>query len=161
MRIPATHSRTASTRLDTRGPDNGLARGRSMWKGKMEAKPRRAHAARCQGLQKLRKNWKLVDKPGSVGAFIKNTLAAIPLGRALLRGSSDRPGSGAGRAFYFPIWSCSGWGLPCQFCCQSCGRLLPCRFTLAWSPETGAIGGLFSVALSVALGLERLTAPGG
>ncbi len=39
----------------------------------------------------------------------------IPLGRPLLTGSSDLPGSlnGAGRS-YSPIWSCSAWGLPCQ-----------------------------------------------
>jgi hypothetical protein len=24
-----------------------------------------------------------------------------------------------------PIWSCSGWGLPCHFCCQKRGGLLP------------------------------------
>jgi len=24
-----------------------------------------------------------------------------------------------------PIWSCSGWGLPCRFCCQKRGGLLP------------------------------------
>ena len=49
-----------------------------------------------------------------------------------------------------PIWPCSGWGLPCRPCCQWRGALLPHRFTLACAPETGAIGGLFSVALSVA-----------
>jgi hypothetical protein len=30
-----------------------------------------------------------------------------------------------------PIWSCSGWGLPCRFCCQKRGGLLPRRFTIA------------------------------
>ena len=30
-----------------------------------------------------------------------------------------------------PIWSCSGWGLPCRFCCQKRGGLLPHRFTIA------------------------------
>jgi hypothetical protein len=29
-----------------------------------------------------------------------------------------------------PIWSCSRWGLPCRFCCQLRGALLPHRFTL-------------------------------
>jgi len=47
-----------------------------------------------------------------------------------------------------PIWSCSGWGLPCHHCCQRRGALLPHHFTL-----TGAmvwrLGGMFSVALSV------------
>ena len=30
----------------------------------------------------------------------------------------------------FPIWSCSGWGLPCRFCYQKRGALLPHHFTL-------------------------------
>ena len=30
-----------------------------------------------------------------------------------------------------PIWSCSGWGLPCRFCYQKRGGLLPHRFTIA------------------------------
>jgi hypothetical protein len=30
-----------------------------------------------------------------------------------------------------PIWPCSRWGLPCRDCYQSCGELLPHRFTLA------------------------------
>jgi len=30
-----------------------------------------------------------------------------------------------------PIWFCSGWGLPCRFCCQKRGGLLPHRFTIA------------------------------
>ncbi len=29
-----------------------------------------------------------------------------------------------------PIWSCSRWGLPCRFCCQKRGALLPHPFTL-------------------------------
>ena len=52
---------------------------------------------------------------------------------------------------YDPIWTCSGWGLPCQVCRQPRGELLPPRFTLACAE---AIGGLFSVALSV--GSRRL-----
>jgi len=30
----------------------------------------------------------------------------------------------------FPIWSCSGWGLPCRFCYHKRGALLPHHFTL-------------------------------
>ena len=30
-----------------------------------------------------------------------------------------------------PIWPCSRWGLPSHACYQSCGELLPHRFTLA------------------------------
>ncbi|AHA28066.1 hypothetical protein lam_720 [Candidatus Liberibacter americanus str. Sao Paulo] len=31
-----------------------------------------------------------------------------------------------------PIWSCSRRGLPCHFCCQKCGELLPRHFTLTF-----------------------------
>ncbi len=57
-------------------------------------------------------------------------------------GSSYPPGRGEAG----PIWSCSGWGLPCRWCYHQRGALLPHLFTLTdWSPA----GGLFSVALSV------------
>ena len=46
-------------------------------------------------------------------------------------------------------WPCSGWGLPCRRCCQPRGGLLHHRFTLACA-ACAAIGGLLSVALSVA-----------
>ena len=48
-----------------------------------------------------------------------------------------------------PIWPCSRWGLPCRGCHHPRGELLPRRFTLACAPVYWAIGGLFSVALSV------------
>jgi hypothetical protein len=52
-------------------------------------------------------------KPVSVSP--KNGAAIIPLGRKLLSGSSNLPGSrnGASRSCS-PIWSCSAWGLPCR-----------------------------------------------
>jgi hypothetical protein len=34
-----------------------------------------------------------------------------------------------------PIWPCSHWGLPSHDCYQSCGELLPRRFTLACMPK--------------------------
>src|SRR5579884_239421 len=46
-----------------------------------------------------------------------------------------------------PAWPCSDWGLPCRVCYQTRGGLLPHRFTLTLRTK----GGLFSVALSVAL----------
>ena len=60
--------------------------------------------------------------------------AAIHLGRASPRASSDLPGSGAGHACRSPIWSRSRWGLPCHRCCHRRGALLPHLFTLtrAW-----------------------------
>lgn len=50
-----------------------------------------------------------------------------------------------------PIWPCSDWGLPCHRCYQRCGGLLPHRFTLTLRGLATSRGGLFSVALSVAL----------
>ena len=51
--------------------------------------------------------------------------ATIPLGRALLRGSSNQPGrlSQSQPCISYPmhaipIRSCSRWGLPCRRCCQ-------------------------------------------
>ena len=80
---------------------------------------------------------------------------AIHLGRASPHASSDLPGSSAGHASpyarkapdSFPIWSCSRWGLPCHHCYQRRGALLPHHFTLTHGRE--AVGGIFSVALSV------------
>jgi len=59
-----------------------------------------------------------------------------------------RDSDGAGRPSSL-IWPCSGWGLPCDPCHQGPGALLPHRFTLACAARA-AIGGLLSVALSVA-----------
>ena len=87
-------------------------------------------------------------KPGSVARTVSprlplsetvSALAAIPLGQALLRGSSNQPGrsmrntsavrpEGLRRAA--PIRSCSEWGLPCRDCYQPRGALLPHPFTL-------------------------------
>jgi hypothetical protein len=36
-----------------------------------------------------------------------------------------------------PIWSCSGWGLPCRRCCHRRGALLPHHFNLTAPPEGG------------------------
>src|SRR4029077_10610270 len=63
----------------------------------------------------------------------------IPLGRALLRGSSDLPGGCDAPSRHvpeaeapgsLPIWSCSVWGLPCPLHCCNGGALLPHLFTL-------------------------------
>ena len=40
----------------------------------------------------------------------------------------------------FPIWSCSGWGLPCHRCYHRRGALLPHHFTL-----TGPVAGTWAV----------------
>jgi hypothetical protein len=72
---------------------------------------------------------KRVFKPSSVSPGPERVI--IPLARALLPGSSDLPGS-IERATLkrSPIWSCSGWGLPCRPCHQGRGELLPRLFTL-------------------------------
>jgi len=73
-----------------------------------------------------------------------------------------------------PIWSCSGWGLPCHLCYQKCGGLLPASLstgrilgtrTVSPSPDPTSVLGsnvaipcikrrpladYFSVALSIA-----------
>ena len=46
------------------------------------------------------------------------------------------------KATRVPTWSCSGWGLPCPFCCQFGGALLPHLFTLPAYPFLES-GGLF------------------
>jgi hypothetical protein len=58
-------------------------------------------------------------------------MTTIPLGPALLAGSSNLPG-GLGRAALnrLPIWSCSVRGLACRWPCGQRGALLPHLFTL-------------------------------
>ena len=63
--------------------------------------------------------------------------AIIPLGRTLLRGSSDLPGSCGAPSRHAvpegtssPIWSCSVWGFPCHRHYWQRGALLPHLFTL-------------------------------
>ena len=83
----------------------------------------------------------------------------IPLGRELPHASSDLPGSFERATLRrSPIWSCSGWGLPSQLGHPSCWWSLtppfhPCLCLgisgLAARAGVLAIGGLFSVALSV------------
>jgi len=76
---------------------------------------------------------------------------AIHLGVSLPTRSSNLPGQQRKNTPYaIPIWSCSGWGLPCRHCHQQRGALLPHPFTLACTAKA-AIGGLLSVALSLRL----------
>jgi len=55
--------------------------------------------------------------------------------------------AGSPRLLAIPIWSCTGWGLPCRRRYRNRGALLPHRFTLTFGPKP--LGGLFSVALSL------------
>ena len=59
-------------------------------------------------------------------------------------------GSHQPHAACVPTWSCSGWGLPCPFCYQTGGALLPHLFTLTPIRYYRG-GGLFSAALSLGL----------
>ncbi len=101
-----------------------------------------------------------VLSPRTVSLRTSAGVAAIHLLGGLLRRSSSQPGSlGAKHAYpscerrETPIRPCSGWGLPCGCRCRPPGALLPHPFTLACPPtpeEARAIGGLLSVALSLA-----------
>ncbi len=77
--------------------------------------------------------------------------AAISLGPGSPPASNDLPGGPwRGPSPALPIRSFSGWGLPCRRRHRSRGALLPHRFTLAAHRRAGGVGGLFSVALSLA-----------
>ena len=73
------------------------------------------------------------NKPSSVPR--RAAARTISLGRPLPTASCSLPGTariaplGAGSPS-FPIWPCSGWGLPCHACHQTRGALLPHPFTL-------------------------------
>ena len=109
------------------------------------------------------KGWKRLPRDASCrGRAISRILfpegggdhfSGTPLARRLER--PTRKSRGAGRsssagALSFPIWSFSDRGLPCPPCHHVGGELLPHRFTLACVARA-TIGGLLSVALSVAL----------
>lgn len=84
------------------------------------------------------KERKYACKPDSVQAPT-GAPATIPLDGPLLNRSSHLPAHAeealpTHRACV-PIWCCSGWGLPCQFCCQNCGGLLHHRFALACAAQ--------------------------
>jgi hypothetical protein len=77
-------------------------------------------------------------KPNSVSTFARalrhelRWMTTIPLGPALLTGSSDLPG-GFQRAVVkrLPIWPCSVRGFACHLSYDRCGALLPHLFTIA------------------------------
>ncbi len=96
------------------------------------------------------------DKPVFVPR--RSKVAAIPLDRPSLDGSSNLPGSpnGAGRSCS-PIWSCSAWGFACQPHYCGCGALLPHLFTL--TATVAHDGGTFSVPLSVESALSEPPRP--
>ncbi|VAW74190.1 hypothetical protein MNBD_GAMMA13-752 [hydrothermal vent metagenome] len=66
---------------------------------------------------------KLAYKPGSVE---DSHSSGTPVAERLKRPTREQRGPRQ----CSPIWSCSGWGLPCHRCCQRRGALLPHHFTL-------------------------------
>ena len=82
----------------------------------------------------LRKR-QMVYKPGSVPRIIPWG-AVIHLGHPLpddscnLPGQLDRNSPSLPKQYVAPIWSCSGWGLPCRGRYRPRGALLPHPFTL-------------------------------
>ena len=120
--------------------------------------PARLGATRAQELQGVRvkrqsrslwrftltpwlKKWEPADKPGSVQRLIcGNHSSGTAVTGGLLRPTRKRRGP----RHRFPIWSCSGWGLPSR-------SVLPparCALTAPFHPYQFP-GGIFSVALSV------------
>jgi hypothetical protein len=76
------------------------------------------------------------DKPG----FVVDSHSS----RAHVAVRLERPTRGPARAARCdpktacpPIWSCSGWGLPCHRCYHRCGALLPHHFNLTAPPFDG------------------------
>ena len=61
-------------------------------------------------------------------------LSGVRITPDLERPTRDSGGTGGPSS---PIWPCSGWGLPCDPCCQRPGALLPHPFTLACIPRLG------------------------
>ena len=85
------------------------------------------------------------DKPGSVvGNHSSGTAVTGGLKRPTRESLRTRAPT-AKRWIHSPIWSCSGWGLPCR-------GVLPaarCALTAPFHPYPASRGGIFSVALSV------------
>ena len=101
-----------------------------------------------------RKLRQIAYKPGSVLGKCQGM--AIHLGHPLPDASRNLPGRQARKSASTgepvrtaPIWSCSRWGLPCRYCCQQRGALLPHPFTLTDQRFKSPTGGLLSVALSL------------
>ncbi len=88
------------------------------------------HGCNIAAGEKTLRKGKLACKPGSVrrpcglrGSHSSGPAVACRLERPTREQREPR--------YRPPIWSCSGWGLPCRPCCHVRGELLPRRFTLA------------------------------
>jgi hypothetical protein len=77
--------------------------------------------------------WEPADKPGSVE---NGHSSGTPVTRHLKRPTRGPRGPRvAAKAACPPIWSCSGWGLPCRRRYRRRGALLPHHFTLTAGPR--------------------------
>ncbi len=76
--------------------------------------------------------WEPACKPGSVmDGHSSGMHVAVHLKRPTRGPCGPHVATEAARP---PIWSCSGWGLPCHCCYQQRGALLPHHFTLTNRP---------------------------
>lgn len=121
----------SSSILWNRGPDVvEVAHLRDHWKGGVDKKSERA----CKPGSVLLAQWR---------SFICDTCRHVPVATYPEAGASHA----CCQAARFPIWSCSGWGLPCHRCWSA-----RCALTAPFHPYLagrGRRGGIFSVALSV------------
>jgi len=81
-----------------------------------------------------------INKTGSRPISRVLSWTVIHLASVSPRGSSNLPGSSAGRTCSSSIWSCSEWGLPCHYCYQQRGALLPHHFNLTCTPGSKTRG---------------------
>src|SRR5216683_860926 len=111
----------------------------------MAWRAQRARRARRQASWSQKRKW-WDHKPSSVYPLVRadGHLSGMAVASHLVR--PTRSSNDPGRVSLL-IWPCSDRGLPCRARYRTRGGLLPHRFTLT----LGYKGGLFSVALSVAL----------
>jgi len=82
----------------------------------------------CDSIQKKKKE--SACKPGSVE---NSHSSGMHVAIHLMRPTREQRGP----RYRSPIWSCSGWGLPCHWCYHQRGALLPHHFTLTGIPSNG------------------------
>ena len=105
---------------------------------------------RCPLGGSTRKRGKPADKPGSVvDSHSSRRTVASTLKQPTRKQREPRP--------CFPIWPCSGWGLPCRPCYHGRGELLPRRFTLACPELRGASAVCFLLHFPSPHGARSLT----
>ena len=107
--------------------------------------PNQRTFARSRPVLPIREKDQTACKPGSVHHVNADWRPFLCDDDCSSPDATDPESDAKTRHHAFPIWSCSRRGLPCQFCCQNRGALLPHPFTLTPTYR----GGLLSVALSL------------